>query len=317
MYTKLLNFTQTGKIGLATDIDGTISHISDDPSKAAVSPECKRALTELLNTGRLAVVAVISERSALECRNLVGIPEVLYLGNYGLEILAPGQNEVLLSKAVRPYQTLISSVLDTIHYRLLHYRSELLECQGESNWQQKLIFENKGATAAIHYRQTINSRQVRQVIMQVAGEVAQRAGLRLSEGRKVIELRPPVEINKGTALFDLVDHYQTNRLIYLGDDASDHSAFKMLHELEQPNRLGFNSSNYNGFEGLAVAVSSPEMPPALGVTADYLLDGVAGTEQFLGTLLEAVRQPQNAIAQIDYSTNPYSSFLQEEGSRAS
>lgn len=322
MHSKLLKFTEAGKIGLATDIDGTISFISDDPSRATITLECKRILLELLNSRRLAVVAVVSERSALECRKLVGIDEMLYLGNYGLEILEPGHNEVTLSKAVRPYQTLISSVLETIQYKLLHYQSELPDySHQEPDWQQKLIFENKGATAAIHYRQTPNPHLVRQIIIQVAGEIVQRAGLRLSEGRKVIELRPPVEINKGTALFDLVEHYQLNRLIYLGDDLSDQPAFRMLHELEQPNRLGFNPasrSNSGGFEGLAVAVASPEMPPALGLTADYLVDGVSGTEQFLSTLLEVVRQPQNKDARAEYSADSYySSFLQEGTSRAS
>lgn len=322
MYSKLLKFTESGKIGLATDIDGTISQISADPSSAIVSQECKASLLELLNTGRLAFVAIISERSALECRKLVGISGLLYLGNYGLELLEPGQQEVTLSKAVRPYQALISSVLETIHYRLLHYHSELMDYQGEPNWQQKLVFENKGATAAIHYRQTTNSRQVRQIVIQVAGEIARRAGLRLSEGRKVIEIRPPVEINKGTAVFDLVERYQLDRLIYLGDDLSDRPAFEMLHDLQRPDRLGFRptslslnspgihsgDSRVKEFQAMAVAVSSPEMPPSLAVAADYLVDGVGGTEQFLSILLKVVQQPQTRFVQSRSETGSFSSF---------
>lgn len=203
--------SRMGCCGLATNIDGTLSPITPDPATSWISKECREALDRLEKSGRFEVISIISGRSALECRKLVGLSNLLYLGNHGLEILFPGSERVEPIKAARPYQSLIAGVLEMVKYNLLHYNSESLNYVGEAEWQQKLIFENKGITASIHYRQCANTRLVRQIILEQAGEVARKAGLRLAEGRKVVEIRPPVETNKGTALSGLVENYRLIR----------------------------------------------------------------------------------------------------------
>lgn len=276
-YQALRELTQAGKVGLATDIDGTLSPMVASPEEATVSVECRAALTRLLELKLYPVIAVVTGRSALDARRLVGIAELLYIGNHGLEILKPYETEPQPLKAARPYPPLITSVLESLEYKLCHPKRE-------TGWQDKLLFENKGVSASIHYRQCSEPEKARQEILNQLTPLVRQSGLLVSEGKMVVELRPPVATNKGTALLDLVTSYQLDSLVYIGDDLADAQAFESLKNYQKEKFLIASNPNLNAFTSLTIGVNSLELPAALAANADFLVEGVAGVEHLLNWL---------------------------------
>lgn len=316
LYRETLELFKAGKVGLVTDIDGTLSPIAATPDQAFVSEECRAALLKLAENGWFEVVAVVSGRSAKAARELVGLPQLVYLGNHGLELLEPGIEEPSAVRAAQAYQPLISSALETVKYKVLQNGKAI---EDSEEWLHQLIFEDKGVSASIHYRLCNNPGLARQIILQQLNEVARQTGLQLSEGRMVIELRPPVRINKGTALVDLVETYQLAGLVFIGDDLTDVEGFRAIRRLELESHhhlppapsFNFNNSSLPSstapaqswhFKGLAVGVQSPEMPAILTETADYLMEGVGGVEQYflwLGTQFMAQPPPLQTRNKLD------------------
>lgn len=246
---------QHGPLGLAVDVDGTISEIAATPGAAVVSEECKRWLRIL--TKQLDLVAAISGRPAAEAGAMVGVEGLLCLGNHGLERWESGK--LTVRHDARRYVRMIQQCLSEIARRL--------HIDG-------LFFENKGATATIHFRNTKQPDVAREAVLQAIGETSAAAGLKVTEGKMVIELRPPIEANKGTALKHVVAEHSLSSLFYLGDDLTDVDAFVALHELQET----------MGLRGVAVAVLGAETPTEVVANADLLLRGVPEVERFLACL---------------------------------
>lgn len=285
LQTRVLDLIKGGQVGLATDIDGTISRIAAVPSAAYVSDEVRVALQKLVASQRFAVISLLSGRAALEACRLVNVAGTLCQGNHGLEILLPGSNRAVPVEAARPYPPVIAATLQTVHDRLFMRALVDTDQTEEAAWPRKLLFEDKGVTASIHYRLCANPEFARQAILAIVNDLARENSLKVSEGRMVIELRPPVPINKGTALTYLQTTYSLKSLIYLGDDITDVDGFLALKRLMQEQPLTATNS---GFQGLAIGVRSQEMPPIVEASADFLLNEVSGVEQFLTWLAEQV-----------------------------
>jgi trehalose 6-phosphate phosphatase len=98
---------------------------------------------------------------------------------------------------------------------------------------------------------------------------AEAAGLEARWGRKVLELRPPLAADKGTAVRFLLEQRGLQRALYAGDDTTDLDAFRGLDSLEV---------------GVRVAVASPEGPPALREAADVVVASPAALVELLRTL---------------------------------
>ncbi len=133
------------------------------------------------------------------------------------------------------------------------------------------IIENKGATAAIHYRQAKDTRAAREAILTTIREAPLAQALRVFEGKMVVELRPSLHLHKGHALASLVWQYGLRSLIYLGDDSTDVDAFNEVCKLRNEGRI----------DGISVAVLGPETPVELVECADATLQGVPEVERFL------------------------------------
>lgn len=281
-------------VGLLTDVDGTLSPIASTPAEAYVPASVRAALKKLLDSRYFKVIAVVSGRPALEASQMVGLPDLLYLGNPGLEILQPASEMAVPLEAVRHYQPIIATVLETLRTRLFQEEIEAQPASeispgaamAEESWQSNLLFENKGVTASIHYRLCPDPELARRRILQELEEGGLTRDLKISEGRMVIELRPPVPLNKGTALAGLVDLFGLKSMFYLGDDLTDVDAFRALAILAgkaPPPGPGSNSNlgPVAGFQGLAIGVANREMNPEVAETADFLVNGVQGVEDFL------------------------------------
>jgi trehalose 6-phosphate phosphatase len=247
--------------GLFTDIDGTISELAPSPQEARVSPICHRALADLAH--HLPLVAAVSGRPIADMRRMIAVENMVYIGNHGLERWLGGGIE----SQGEDYRAKIAQALAEVR--------AFLALDG-------IVFEDKGITASIHYRRCSEQGLAREAILKAIARSAAANGLRIYEGRKVIELRPPLPVDKGTAILDLVRRYGLKGVIYLGDDATDVDAFIALRR----------SSKGSSFKGLSVAVTAPEALPQVATQADLILRGVADVERFLLWLTEAVSQAE-------------------------
>jgi trehalose 6-phosphate phosphatase len=180
------------------DVDGVLAPIVPRPEDARV-PDDVRAELRRLN-GRYALVACVSGRAGDDARRVVGVPELVYVGNHGLE-LDPGAGE---------------------------WASRLAELLATVEWPQT---EDKGLTASLHYREAADEDAAREELDEIA-ERAHNAGFIARYGRKVLELVPPLAAHKGTAIRQLLDERSLTRALYVGDDTTDLDAFAALERLE-------------------------------------------------------------------------------------
>jgi len=215
------------------DVDGTLAPIVERPELAEVPEEAKDELLRLRD--RYALVACISGRTGAEAWRLVGVDGIIYVGVHGLE-LAPDADA--WRAPLQPFAAL------------------------EWPW-----IEDKGLTVAFHWREAPDDAAARRELEEIA-EKARATGLEVRWGRKVLELRPPVDADKGTAVRTLLAEHGLRRGLYAGDDTTDLDGFRGLDGCEVAVRI---------------AVASSEAPPGLREAADIVVGSPA-------ELLDLLRQ---------------------------
>lgn len=246
------------RLGVFTDIDGTISPIAPTPAAALVDPTCRAALARLRDLG--VRVAAVSGRAAANARAMLGLDGVVYIGNHGLERWDAGVTSPV-PQAV-PYAAAIESALA----QLTRYDLPI-----------GVLIENKGITASIHYRLVADPAAVAAQLGTWLADICQNSGLRLHPGRMIYELRPPLALHKGTALSDLLREEHLDGAIFLGDDTTDVDGFLAL-------RYARNA----GLQTVTVGVWSYETPVVVRETCDVLVPGVAGVAVLLAWLAAEV-----------------------------
>lgn len=207
---------------LFLDVDGVLAPIVPRPEDARVPAATREELRRL--NRRYALVACVSGRAGEDAARIVGVPELVYVGNHGLELLP----------AAEAWREGLRSLLDDIGWSRL---------------------ENKGLTAALHYRGMEDEDAAQEELQKVA-ERAREAGFVARFGRKVLEIVPPVAADKGTAIRQLLAEHALARALVAGDDTTDLDAFGALDGLEL---------------GVRVAVASEEAPLALREAADIVV----------------------------------------------
>ncbi len=250
--------------GFLTDIDGTLSPVAPTPDQARLYRGVRPLLRRCLDA--FDVVAAISGRPALDARRLVGIPQMTYIGNHGMEQLAPRERVPVIAPDVRAYQSAIADVLHEVRGRLVPRFASLL-------------FENKGVTASIHYRLAPDPDAARAAIRAALDPLASERDLRVTEGRMVIELRPPLDRHKGTSIRALAQAHGLACALYLGDDRTDIDAFHTLREMRERGEC----------EGISVAVGHAEAPAALLESADITLTSIAEVPRFIQWILRTLQ----------------------------
>jgi trehalose 6-phosphate phosphatase len=246
-------------LGLFSDIDGTLSPIVERPEDAIVTPRCRTLLKRLIREG--VRVALITGRTVEMARSMVEIDEAAYAANHGLEFWIGGQVES--PEGLEESPALVERIVA---------QTQPLDAVG-------VHVERKGPAVAFHYRRALDRDAARAAILRAidSSEAAQRFAV--SEGRMVIELRPDVPENKGTAALVLARRLGVEGIVCLGDDRMDIDMFEAVRSLRD-----------QGVEGVAVAVVSAESVPELSAAADYTVDGVKGVEWLLAELLRALAE---------------------------
>lgn len=240
------------RLVLLVDIDGTISPIAPTPDLARVDFACRRALAAL--AAALPLVAAISGRSAAQAASIIGITNMVYVGNHGLERWQRGQ--------VRP-DPRAADMAWAVDAALSQLKGKLT--------LPGVLYEPKGLTASVHYRLSPDPDTARQIILEALQDIAPPLPILIREGRRVVEIRPAVTADKGTAIEGLLGEYQPEGALYLGDDRTDVDAFRALHRW---------ASQKNGWSA-AIAVANLETPREVLEEADYSLGGINEVRRFL------------------------------------
>ena len=255
--------------GLLTDIDGTISLIAPTPKAASVSEEARTALRRLAD--RLDVVGVVTGRAAADAEAMLCVPRVLHIGNHGLEQRHAGV-------------TTVNAVAATVAKDMAGALGAIESTASKIGVKDGIIYENKVLTSSIHYRLAPDQDAVHEVLLQLATSEAAERNLRVTEGRMVIELRPPVPINKGTAVERVVADVGLRGLVFLGDDVTDVDAFRTVKRLREE----------GGLCGATVAVVAPETNPEVMMSADVAVHGVDSCIRLLLELAESLEEFQDS-----------------------
>jgi len=222
------------RAAIVLDIDGTLAPIVPRPADARIPDATLRELARL--AGRYALVACISGRAEADAQRLVGLAQVVVVGNHGLE----------LDPDAGSWRTRLAAFLA----------------------HEPRPAEDKGLTAAFHFRGAADERAARDELEQIAAR-ARAAGFETRYGRKVLEILPPLPANKGSAVLRLTAERGLTRALYAGDDTTDLDAFRALERLEL---------------GVRVAVVSAEAPAGLAEAADLVVAGPDELRELLRTL---------------------------------
>ena len=249
--------------GLFIDVDGTLSRVAPRPDEATVSPAARRALERL--AASIEVVMAVTGRGIDDARALVGTDLIGYVGNHGLERRHAGTTSY--HPLAAPYVERVRGTLDAL--------AAAVPLPG-------LIFEDKGPSASIHYRLAPDPTAARLALLAALEPLLSEAGLRLTEGRLVLNVLPAIGVDKGTAVEEIVAERDLRGVVFLGDDVTDVDALRSLRRLRAA----------RGLATLGIGVWSPEGPPEIREAADLLLHGVPEVERLLRVL--ATRPPASA-----------------------
>jgi trehalose 6-phosphate phosphatase len=184
----------------------------------------------------------------------MGSKNLIYIGNHGLEQFKNGK--ISIDPEVKEYIPLIKKLAKSIQKKLGDY-----DC---------ILFQDKELSFTVHYRLCDNGEDIRKKALDVISSIKESKHLKIAEGRKVIEIRPPIGHDKGTILQKFIDDNNIKRIIYLGDDITDYDAFKKLNSLR----------NEGNVEAFSIVVNSKETPEYVKEMANFYVNGVDEVHNF-------------------------------------
>lgn len=242
---------------LLFDYDGTLTPIVSRPEEALLSPEVREKIYTLAQKPTSSV-GIISGRSMLELKYMVAVEGIYYAGNHGLEIEGPG-----LKFVSKPAET-ARAVIKDLAWQL---SAALESIDG-------VIVEDKGLSLSVHYRlvKKGDENRVAETFEQIAAPLANEGKIKITSGKKVLEVRPPIDWHKGKAVEAITREIkallklESVLTLYLGDDTTDEDAFRVVHRPE----------------GWSIFVGE-ENPSS---NAEYFLNSTIEVEEFLSRLIE-------------------------------
>ncbi len=216
-----LTIKEAEHVLLLSDYDGTLTPIVEKPELAILSEETRKLLKSLAKNHRY-TLGIISGRALSDLKGKVRVENIVYAGNHGLEIEGFGSSYFdPIAEEMRPLLELLNRVLS----------ATLRGTRGA-------FVENKGLTLSVHYRTVSENEQevVRDTFQKVTDPLHATGRIKVTQGKKVYEIRPPVDWDKGKAVTWLLEKCrQTKRKsrvlpIYLGDDLTDEDGFKAVEK---------------------------------------------------------------------------------------
>jgi trehalose 6-phosphate phosphatase len=244
---------RAGETTFFLDFDGVLSPVTDDPDSSQPVASIPGVLDEL--AAQVARVAIVSARPVSFLRSRFrSVPRVDLYGLYGLEVWHDG--EVVTEPAALPWVPAMADLADRAGAEL----------------PDGVLVEYKRLSVALHYR---TAPQLADAVERWAHEQAEQMGLRIQAGRMVIELKPPVDQDKGMVISEGVR--TAGCAWYFGDDMSDIKAFDALRAREAVDPAFF---------GMCVAVANPETGAEVSSAADLTLPSPEKLADFLAAGLK-------------------------------
>jgi len=214
-FTRVAEAKLGSPLAIMLDVDGTVAPIAPTPAGAIVPPETRETLRRVVELPST-TLTLVSGRSAADTNRLVQVDGAWIIGNHGFELRNP-DGSVDVADSVLPYEHAIADAA-----RQLDTAADI----------PGALIEHKGWTISCHYRLVAPADIP--ALLDRAKQVAATHGLRITEGKKIVELRPPVAINKGTASVELASRLgaleRNGCVIYAGDDRTDEDAFRALRD---------------------------------------------------------------------------------------
>lgn len=240
---------QPERAGVLVDFDGTLAEIVDEPEAARPLPGAVDVLAALGR--RYQRVAVVSGRPVTFLSERLAVPGIVLSGLYGLELWRDGQ--VTVHPDAATWRPVVAALAD----------------RAQAELPAGVGVERKGLSFGLHVR---TRPEYEPTVRAWAVAAAAESGLALHEARRSFELRPPLEVDKGTATLALAEGLAA--ACFVGDDRGDLPAFAALEHLAQS----------TGMATVRVVAASDETPASLLEQADLVVDGPLGALELLRDL---------------------------------
>jgi len=237
-----------------TDYDGSLSPIVDRPDDAVPLTATVEVLRRLVD--RLGRVGIVSGRPVEYLVEQLPVDGLVFAGLYGMESMIDGEHRV--DPRVIQYVDAVAVAAD----------------EAEARLPGRIVERKAGVSVTLHWRTSPESADA---VLAVAADLAQRLGLDQLRTRAAVELRPPVAIDKGSAVSTLIDGFAV--AAFAGDDTGDLPAFDALARARADGRVA---------RAVRIGVRSPEMPAALPNAVDCLVDGPPGLLDLLARVVRAL-----------------------------
>lgn len=215
------NIKDAQHILLASDYDGTLAPIAREPSLTVLSKKAK-AVIRSISSHPFFTTAIVSGRSLADITKKVGIRNIYYFGNYGLEIKSP-RLKFNLPEA-KKYKLLMLLVREDLEQKLKRIKG--------------VVIEDKRLSFSVHYRQVSEKgiKKLKDIFYNTLDPFIQDKKIVIYSGKKVLVAQPLIRVNKGKVFFWMIKNlsvvYCDTLPIYLGDDETDESAFTVVNKKE-------------------------------------------------------------------------------------
>lgn len=225
------------KLILFLDYDGTLSPIVRDPDNAILPPNVKLWLRNMSQEKNIKI-AIVTGRAMSDIRNKVGLKNIIYAADHGMEVFYNGR--YILKKGAsyrKPLQSLAHGL-----------RKSLANISG-------VIVENKGLSIAVHFRRVKATQHsiVKANIRKVLGEFISKYDLQLTKGKMIFEIRPKNYWNKGKAVLWMWQKLASQYFpVYVGDDTTDEDAFLALLPYGLTIRVGKATHSYAKYRASSI-----------------------------------------------------------------
>ncbi|KAJ0241504.1 Trehalose-phosphate phosphatase B [Hirschfeldia incana] len=265
MFDEIVNAAKGKQIVMFLDYDGTLSPIVEDPDKAYITHEMREVVK---NVALNFPTAIVTGRSIDKVRGFVRLNEIYYAGSHGMDIEGPTNenaygenNQGVLFQPAREFVPMIEKV-----FKILEEKTK---------WIPGAMVENNKFCLSVHFRR-VDEKRWTALAEQVKSVIIDYPQLKLTQGRKVLEIRPTIKWDKGKALNFLLKSLGFEKSedvvpVYIGDDRTDEDAFKVLRERGQ---------------GFGILVS--KVPKE--TNASYSLQDPSQVNEFLRRLVEWKRK---------------------------
>ena len=218
------------KIALFLDFDGTLVPIQKDPAQCFLPEEMKKQLRSIAASPNC-YMSILSGRMLSDIKKRVGIKDIYYSGNHGLDISGTGM------RYTHPKAMSAKPIINHVKQLL---QKKIKNIKGA--W-----IEDKKFTISLHFRSVKKEEIsfVKKVFYKTAAELLEKKSLAVIKGKKVLELIPNASWDKGKAALWILQRLKNNCLpIYIGDDQTDETAFKALCKNGITIRVGKSKKTY-------------------------------------------------------------------------